>query len=264
MPITTAPNTFQWPTKRGPLSPGIKDPQCWQDEGILVPHEMFRWYFTQVREMLAAMDNSAETWKPKLFGKWATVYFLPMVHHHHEAEETIYNPWITAAGATLTKSIETDHKSLMDGVDKATAIAQKCAAGNDSKAIAELKQVLTKWMEDCEAHFDEEEKIYPEALKSTGLSPEDEGKTVEKIIQGLGLDGNKKMLPAILYAMCLWGGEQKMQGFFDTLPPPIQLLCQKCWLDDFWVNNLQVMQAITSGVGEYVPESPQCALCTVM
>lgn len=261
MAIAPPADTFTWPAKRGPLSPGIQNPQSWQDEGILIPHEMFRWYFAEIRAMLKAMDGS-QVWKMKLFSKWIETYVLGGIHHHHESEENIYNPMITEKGGTLTPSVTADHTALMDGIAKARVILGKMDAG-DTAALAEFKEAFEKWMQTCEKHFDDEEVQYPQQLKSTGITEAEEGAVVEKIIQSLGLDGNKLMLPPILYAMCLWGGEEKMQAFFGKLPPPIQFLCSKCWVSDFWVNNLRVMQAIKSDEVEYVPESPQCAICTI-
>lgn len=265
MPFTPPADTFTWPAKRasGPLSPNIENPQCWQDEGILVPHEMFRWYFAEIREMLKAMDGT-QAWKAKLFAPWLEVYVLDAIHHHHNAEETLYNPMITNKGGKIEDSIETDHTSLMDGIEKTRALTSRMKM-NDKQALAEFKVFFEKWMQECERHFDTEEIQYPSQLKATNITQEEEAAVVSQIIQSLGLEGNKTMLPAMCWAMCLWNGEEKMQAWFDSgPPPPIRLMANKCWASDFYVNNLRVIEAIkdTMDVNEYVPASPQCG-CTV-
>jgi len=213
--------------------------------------------------MLQAIDGYSQPWKFKLFGKWIDTFVFKMIHHHHESEENLYNKMIEDKGGKLKPNLTTDHKSLMDGVAKGTDLAAKMVAG-DEEAFEEFKPFWEKWMQECEGHFDSEEIEYPSQLKTLGITEEEEGKCVEKIIQSMGLDGNKLMLPAILYAMCLWGGKEKMDKFFETLPAPIKMFCNKCWIPHFWSDNLRVIQAIKSDDAEYVPDSPQCAICTIL
>lgn len=262
MPLSAPPQTFTWPAKRGPLSKNIQKPECWQDEGILYPHELFRWYFSEIREIMNSLDIK-QTWKLKLFAKWIVPRVLDSLHHHHDAEETLYNPLITSNGGTLTPALTGDHESIMDDINKAKAILAKIDNG-DSLAFGEFKVHFEKLMVECEEHFDDEEIQYPAQLKATSITEQQEAETVTKIIQSIGLEGNKTMLPAICYAVCLWGGEAKMQAFFGNVPPPIQFLCQKCWLDDFWVNNLCVIEALkSSSLEEYNPPTPQCGACAI-
>jgi len=265
MPLLPVPDTFTWPAQRGTLSKNIKAPKTWQEEGILYPHEMFRWHFSQIREIFKCSDADTEIWKVKLFSKWIARMVLDTIHHHHESEEKLYNPLILSKGGKLTSSIEGDHTALMEGIDQAKSILAKIDGGEGVlEAYKEFKVFFESWMVTCEAHFDEEEIQYPEQLKATNITQEEEQAVVGQIIQSMGLDGNKVMLPAICYATCLWGGEAKMQEFFLQVPPPIQFLCQKCWLDDFWVNNLSVITALkTPGIEEYIPETPSCGICSI-
>lgn len=265
MSLQPGPNTFTWPAQRGTLSKNIKAPKNWQDEGILYPHEMFRWYFSEIREIFKCSDGEETIWKAKMFSKWIARVLLDSIHHHHESEEQLYNPLILSKGGKLPPSIEGDHTSLMEGIAKAKVILAKIDDGKGIlAAYKEFKVFFENWMVTCESHFDGEEIQYPEQLKATNITQEEEKAVVNQIIQSIGLEGNKIMLPPICYAICLWGGEAKMQEFYTTLPPPIQFLCQKCWLDDFWVNNLRVINALkTPGSEEYIPETPVCGVCSV-
>lgn len=288
MPVTSS--EFQWPKKVGPSSRVIRPPydafddKCWQENSILVPHEALRWMDSRIKEMIARVDGK-EAWRVTLFTGWLRDRYLDFIHHHHDAEEQTYNPAIVAAGGDIGKSIVPQHQALMAGIAKATELcnavdaevgrrvgvkvspvdAEVEAGTGSTTALQNLKQHLLAFIKDMEDHLAEEEVIYPKAIRQAGMTQKEEAAVVEKIIQGLGLDGNKKFLPVIVYAMCEWGGEDYMQHWLlnGGPPPPIRFALQKCWLHDFYVNNLGVINAITSSDTEYVPETPQCSICTI-
>lgn len=223
---------------------------------------MFRWFFAEAREILNVLDGS-QKWRAALFSKWFAERCLDGLHHHHDAEEKFYNPLITDKGGKLTPSITADHKAIMDGVDKAKSLLKQIEAGQ-TQLLPEFKTFILDWMKMCEEHLADEETQYPQQLRECNISQQEEGAAVEKIIQDLGLGGNKVMLPPIVYCMCKWGGEERMQQFFQVIPPPIQMMLQKCWLDDFWVNNLCVIEALKNpSCDEYIPAQAQCGLCIV-
>jgi hypothetical protein len=258
MPLTSP--DFAWPAKGKPYSRVITEIKDWADRGILVPHEMFRWYHGHIKEILGKLDGTEE-WRTALFCSWVETYYLDMVHHHHEAEENIYNPGIIAKGGQLPDKIKTDHAELLASVDKIKEYLVKMKSG-DKSAIPELKSFFIKVIDSMENHLAEEEQIYPSACRGC-MTQEEETAIVTKIVQGLGLDGNKKMLPPILYVMCIWDGEEQMQKWFEAgPPPPIRMMTQKCWLSDFYDNNLSVIEGLKGSV-EFTPKTPQCGLCVV-
>merc|ERR1712232_481175 len=111
-------------------------------------------------------------------------------------------------------------------------------------------------VEFMEQHLAKEEADYVWELRAV--------MTDGQIIQGLGLEGNKKFLPAIVYAMCMWKGEEKtMEWLATNVPPPIQMLFKKCWIHDFYENQLRVLEALTKDE-EFTPATPSCDVCTLM
>lgn len=250
---------FKWPEKKGTSSTVILEPKDWQDEGILVPHEPFRWYHQNILEIVKSMQIG-QGWKIKLFKTWFSKYYMEAIHHHHEAEEEIYNPGITAKGGVLPPSITTDHKTIM--ADIATIQSYLVKLESNEQLIPEFVSFMEKFIINIEAHFADEENKYPEVLRACGMTQAEEKKIVDTILQGLGLEGNKVFLPPVLYVMCIWKGEAGMQEFAKAVPPPIQMLCQNCWLPDFYHQNLRVIEALKGDVA-YEATSPSCGLCVL-
>jgi hemerythrin superfamily protein len=225
----------------GPTSRVIRDPQCWQDEGILVPHEAFRWYFRNFRSVLPRLTTA----QAPAFYKLLEDYFFVSLEHHHHAEEELYNPMIVAKGATLPDKITADHVEIIQYIADIRALRSAVEAG-DEAALAKLKTTFEEFMKDTEDHLAEEEEIYPQLLKDY-VTEEEERACVDKIIQSLGLGGNMVFLPVIIHAMTLWKGQEGADGFVETLPPPIKMLYRNFWKPDFIKNNLGVLRALERG-----------------
>lgn len=253
-----------WPEYTGPSSRIIKSPQDWCDRGILIPHECFRWLHSAMRCALANFDplEPGQDWKTPLFFNWLERYYIPALHHHHDAEENIYNPAIVAKGGKLPEKITTDHKDIIEGLEQVAGFRTKLMAGSEV-ALSEFKAHLSSLIDDIEDHLAEEEEAYPAALRSSGMTEAEERAVVDKIIQSLGLDGNKIFLPSIVYAMHMWAGKEAVDQFVNALPPPIRLAFNRCWLPDFRANNLAVLRAL-QGNEPFVPKQPSCEVCTLM
>jgi len=218
-------------------------------------------------DVLAAFDpiaDPATKWKTDTFFKFYSEYYYPCIHHHHDAEEKIYNPAIEAKiGKTIGGNIKNDHEDLMKQLEQVKAFQPRIAAG-DAAALREFKAFFRSMVQFMEEHLAEEEQSYPALLRLSGMTEQEEGAVVGQIIQSLGLDGNKRFLPAIVYAGCMWKGEEQfLQWVSKNVPPPIQMLLNKCWICDFYHNQLQPLEALKQRE-EFTPEPPQCSLCTVM
>mmetsp|Transcript_21280 Transcript_21280/g.38842 ORF Transcript_21280/g.38842 Transcript_21280/m.38842 type:complete len:258 (-) Transcript_21280:147-920(-) len=255
-------DTIEWPQYSGPRSPVIKNPAEWQDKGILVPHEAVRLLHAWIREILPNYNplDGDQSWKTPLFFNWLSTYYVAYVHHHHHAEEEIYNPGIVEKGAKLPTKISSDHRDLLSRLDKIESFEQAIANG-DKVALQGFKDHMTKLMDTMDEHMNEEEQIYPQALRACGITQEEEGEIVQKIVQGIGLSGNKTALPGIVYAMHMWAGAQEVEKFMERVPPPIRFLYRHFWIHDFRDNNLAVAMALKGNV-PYEPATPACE-CSV-
>merc|ERR1712241_1365268 len=98
-------------------------------------------------------------------------------------------------------------------------------------------------------HLEEEERVIPGLLLAANFTQEEEQAVVGKIIKGLGLDGNRKALPPMLYAFALWAGEEKAEEFVkERLPFPIQLLYRRSWMADFQKRHLGLTASLAEGI----------------
>lgn len=257
------PKDLKWPAFTGPTSRIIKDPKDWCDGGILIPHETIRWWDKQILEALEVYDPIGKpdtAWKTDVLFNFLEQYYVACIHHHHDAEEKIYNPGIEAKGGKITDKIKTDHEVLIKMLD---AIPSYRAKVESAAGVAEFKQHMKTMLTTMEDHLAEEEQDYPRVLRAH-LTEADEKALVEQIIQGLGLDGNKKFLPPLMYAMCMWKGEKEAFEWLEANPPPpIRMMFHQCWLSDFNENQLKPLMALKKDEF-FSPEAPTCNLCTIM
>ena len=274
--MSKAPKAFEWPQVADPqpTSRVVSSPKDWREESLLVPHEALRWWGREVSKVLDEFDpvsRSTCVWKTKIFFDFLESYYIPCVHHHHDSEEKIYNVHIVrkceAQGIPNPFDfIKKEHQELLSKLEKImgyrTAFEKQDSQA--SKALVEFKQEFKDLLRFMDDHLAEEERSYPKILLDCGFTEEDEKQAVGEILQSLGLDGNKRLLPAILYAMCIWKGKEKMQQWYaESVPPPIKMLCDNCWIDDFYQNQIRVLEALQQEE-EFQLQAPSCNICSLM
>lgn len=233
-----------------PTSRVHKNPQGWQEEGILFPHEGLRFLMQEFSDAVNAMDP-VPTWKWENLSTWYQDYFYTVVHHHHDAEEKIYLPWIQERVSVPAK-IAADHPGLMQEMDDLSDMLKNGAAvpaGERAKHLADIQEVVKAFIEDMQQHLAEEEEAFPRLLREGGFTQEEEGPVVAQIIQSLGLDGNKKALPPMLHAYACWAGAEKAEAFVSAnLPLPIQFLYNTFWVHDFQQRHMGLLASLAEGV----------------
>jgi len=233
-----------------PSSRVHKSPQGWEEEGILFPHEGVRFLLQEFSDALNTMDP-LPAWKWDNVSTWYEDYFYSVVHHHHDAEEKIYLPWIQGRVSVPAK-ISADHPGLLQTMDDLSAMLKKGAvapAGERAELLADIQQVVAAFVEDMLEHLAEEEQIIPRLLREGRFTQEEEGVVVAQIIQSLGLDGNKKSLPPMLHAYARWAGTDQAELFVATkLPLPIQFLYRNFWVHDFQNRNIGLLASLAEGV----------------
>ncbi|CAE7801085.1 kif3 [Symbiodinium sp. CCMP2456] len=248
----------------------VSEAKDWKDEAILVPHECIRWWNSNLLEILADFEpvkRPTSAWKTKVLMDFLENYYLPCVHHHHRSEEEIYNPGIlekckSMGVADPFPKVKKDHETLVALLDKVVTFRKPIESG-DAKAVEEFKAAMKEMIKFMEEHLAEEEQDYPKIFADCQLTQEEEGVLLNKILEGLGLDGSKRFLPPIMYAMVLWRGKDKMMEWEAKLPGPIRMLNSNCWLNDFHENQLRVLEALKKEEA-FEPHAPSCNLCSVM
>jgi len=263
---------FDWPNPSNPkpTSKVVTEAKDWRDEALLVPHECIRWWNANLLEILADFEpvkRPTSAWKTKVLMDFMDNYYVPCVHHHHRSEEEIYNPGIlekckSMGVADPFTKVKKDHETLVSLLDKVVTFRKPIESG-DAKAVEEFKTAMKEMIKFMEEHLAEEEQDYPKIFADCQLTQEEEGVLLNKILEGLGLDGSKKFLPPIMYAMVLWRGKDKMMEWEAKLPGPTRMLNSNCWLNDFHENQLRVLEALKKEEA-FEPHPPSCNLCSVM
>jgi hemerythrin-like domain-containing protein len=235
---------------REPTSKVHKKPQGWEEKGILFPHEGVRFLMQELSDAVNSMDPLS-AWKWANLLTWYQDYFCSVVHHHHDAEEKIYFPWIETRVQVPAK-ISAEHPELMQAMDDLSSMLKDGAAapaGQRAERLAGVQKFVAAFVEDMLEHLAEEEEIIPRLLRDGGFTQEEEGAAVGQIIQSLGLDGNKKALPPMLHAYALWAGKDKAEAFVSGhLPPPIQFLYRNFWEYDFQHRHMGLLASVAEGV----------------
>jgi len=233
-----------------PTSRVHKNPKGWEEEGILFPHEGIRFLMQELSDAVNSMDP-LPAWKWENLSTWYQDYFYTVVHHHHDAEEKIYFPWIQAR-ASVPAKIAADHPDLMRAMDDLSVMLKKGAsapAAERAEHLADIQQVVSAFVEDMQEHLAEEEEIIPRLLREGNFTQEEEGAVVKQIIESLGLDGNKKALPPMLHAYARWAGAEKAEAFVSSnLPLPIQFLYRNFWAHDFQHRHMGLLASLVEGV----------------
>jgi len=204
-------------------------------------------------------------WKTGVLFKFIKDYYGDCVHHHHDSEEQIYNPWLEGIiKRPVDTSIKPEHKELMAMLGGIGAYKDKILQApieERAKHVKAFKSTMNELFKLLDVHFECEEKSYPKALHEAKVTQEEEGAKVGEILQSIGLSGNKKFLPAVLYSMCEWKGQQAAFDFFANLPMPIQWMCKMSWINDFYHNQLMVLEALKTDTPP--PQIASCE-CTLM
>jgi len=243
-----------YPDLSEPSSMVVGSNFTWQDEVMLVPHEAFRMYMSWMKEAVDGIDGklNGEEWKVNRFVAWFKEWFAPILHHHHDAEEKILFPFLREKNPDWPEKISSDHAQLMEDINRVLQIEKilKDLSEGPEKAAAvvtELKSAIYQLINNTTPHLQEEEELVPQKIKQSDLSEEELNQVVGRIIQSGSLKGNSKFLPAIVYAMYSWGGDEAVARFRANMPALIKFLLDNSWEPAWRSNSLLVLDAIIKG-----------------
>ncbi|KAJ8600507.1 hypothetical protein CTAYLR_010066 [Chrysophaeum taylorii] len=236
-----------FPEFSGPTSRVVRRPKDWAEELMLLPHEALRFWDEL---LLAAIERYAgEAWQTTLLFDFLENYWRPTVHKHMSVEDTILHP-------RLVKKLGGDveglsflagaHRVLLAGVDRISDFRPACER-HEPRSIHAFKDHMFGIISDLADHYAEEEKIYPGALRAA-MSRRDHDRFLDDVVQAYGLDGSKRFLPCVVFAMHRWKGQKGVDDFIATLQPPIVFLLNYFWLPDFWQNQYRPLTALAANI----------------
>lgn len=210
----------------------ISNPKDWADESILLPHELIRNAILKMETTLLSDNIDNTDWKLDYFHKWYNDYFYNFVKHHHNIEEEIYFPFLKTK-ADIPEKVVADHTELINQLDEI----------KDIYDFDILKEKINKLKTSMFEHLAEEEQFIPEILRNN-FTEDEEKEIVNKIIQSLGLKGNKMALPWIIDVMKLWSSKKKIKDLYNNLPCCIKIMYNCDWIYDYKKYNIGLLEAI--------------------
>lgn len=220
----------------------------WYHKAMMFPHEPIRNDLRQMFEIITVQNIPlSQSWKIPVFYDWYNKYFYPIVHHHHDAEEDIFFPWIRQRTA-LPQRLTEDHQDLikrLDAIkDKRNKFEEQSDEAKWTQAIEELNKDLSELQSHMVEHLDAEEESTTPLLKEHFTEKEYE-LIVEEIVKSLG-DGATIMLPWIIDRISYWGGDEEANAFINSLPLPPRLLYNFSWRRTFEKENRGTLSALRS------------------
>merc|ERR1712154_420229 len=169
------------------------------------------------------------------------------------AEANIYFPFIREKCDELPSKLAKDHEQLLQNLDNIRDLEQEFNVDDEEKkeedfieTLQELNTLCSQLRDDMNQHLKEEEKNIPPLMKKYGIKESEERKVIDKIIQDLGLSGNKVMLPWILDVMQKWGGSKVVNNFKSDIPAPIIFLNYFYWTEEYQKNNVGAITKLLS------------------
>mmetsp|Transcript_19809 Transcript_19809/g.54589 ORF Transcript_19809/g.54589 Transcript_19809/m.54589 type:complete len:208 (+) Transcript_19809:63-686(+) len=156
----------------------------------------------------------------------------------HDNEEEIYFPFLLEHGGKIPEDrIADDHKSLVDELtainDLAAVVVQKKGLKCDDK-IAQLKAKIPIFITDMKEHLKEEETFAPKAIREAGITEQENGECIGKLMQAGGILGLHTELPGVLIWTKHWGTDEYYESFLKEVPPPMIALA-----NDIFIPNLK-------------------------
>ena len=239
----------------------------WYDRHLLIPHEAIRYDMLLMERILQPQYfQPTRTWKVKRFFSWYHTYFLTPVHHHHEAEEKLYFPFILQKpGVVMPERLTDDHVTLLKQLDDIAAMQQKFAATMDSSQLeglaAELRQRTSDVCNNMRDHLAEEERIVPPLLRDNFTETETLGVT-GKIIGSRGLD-NFYLVPNELICQRRAGGNESVEYLMSLMPGVMRTHYRKFSVTWYSVEQLAYINeiAVDSDTEPKVAKAHGCGLC---
>jgi len=256
--------------KEAPSSKVITDVNDWCNAGILRRHECIRWWHSEIRKILEVYKptNPKTDWKTDILFDFLEECYVQCISKYCTAEEETYfdeMEWrLKLKSKNINPDVKIDRDKLQEELDKIKDFRDPILEATD-KNIAEkvppFKEHINMLLNKIEEHLELVEKEYPSYFSECKMTEQDEESLSMDFQSACGRSVNKRLLPAMVYTMCKWRGEEVALDWASTLPLMTKITW-KCWINDFVDTQLKVFIGL-KGDEEFVVRKPKCA-CTLM
>ena len=144
------------------------DYYTYDQQAVLFPHEPIRRELIRGQKALEFLDVVKYPWKAKYLQTWLADMLIPVILDHHDAEETHMTPFYAKKGVRIPESMGGAHMKITKDLENIGLLADKLAESPSQENVAALKKVYDDMVEMMFEHFDDEERFWPEAIRSVG------------------------------------------------------------------------------------------------
>ena len=199
----------------------------WYDNAMLVPHEPMRYLLLLLeRAVQPSFLQPHRAWKVRRIAHYYRAVLFPFIHHHHEAEETVFFPWvISKPNVTLPVQLYDEHVTLLAYLDRIDHMLVKGYAAVELST----KEVLLAWAvqlrEEVQGmtalvmhHLEEEETAVCPALREH-FTAEEETEIKHKLAIQTPRDAAPLMVAACCTGQLRAGGEAAHEQLIADMGP---------------------------------------------
>lgn len=228
-------------------------------DGLTHAHQAMRQDLDHLEKALTALDVR-EDWHVTQLCVWYST-FHDLVRRHHEVEDTIVFPWLTAR-AELPPSLSTDHTQLFKWMDSMNKHLQAMSMTADPRKrglqLASTREVFQLFNPALRAHLQEEESSMPYLMRSKFTLAEYKS-MMQRVLASGGLAAASTSLPWYETTMDVHERAQ----FEADLPAYMVLVLRKKWYPAFQRHQQLITSVYDTAVApvHLAAPLPQCWIC---
>lgn len=262
---------FEWPKQEeAPSSKVITKVKDWCDASILRRHECIRWWHAEIRKVLEVYTptDPKTDWKTDILFNFLEECYVQCISKYYFAEEETYfyeMEWrLKLEKKDINPNIKIDRDKLQEELDKIKEFRDPILEATDKnmdEKVHPFKEHINMVLNKIDGHLELKEEEYPSYFRQCKMTEQD-GESLSKDFQNVcGRSVNKRFLPAMVYTMCKWRGEEDALDWASTFPLMTKITWNR-WIKDFVEKQLKVFIGL-QGNEEFVVHKPMCS-CTLM
>jgi hypothetical protein len=232
------------PQAQAATNRSLKNPQCQEEESILLPHNGIRFLMDELLDAVRNMDPKVN-WKWENLGIWYQEYFVSVVQNHQDTLRNIYLPWIQAK-VKVPSNLTDDHvmRQVLHEISELIKAGRQANPSQKSRIQTHLCEVVEEMVESMHDHLAEQEEIIPRLIHEAGFTQAEQADVTLKIMQSLDHSSSKVVLPTLVHALKRSAGLEKAAAFEQSLPVQTRFLCTYFWVPDFQTRHQGLIQSV--------------------
>jgi hemerythrin-like domain-containing protein len=240
----------------------------WAQRSLMVPHTVIRLYTEKFVEGLEGVVKMQDQGRVVPFAvadslvEWFVHYYYYFVEQHDSIQSNIFVPWLDSRLLDNNDRIPTrfavQHHRLCTKLEKLKdsmgsfrdgCLSGSVAAQQQSEILSQLFRDVKAYALDLGEHLDEKEQVVVPLIRAA-VTEEEMSTKLAEIVQGLGLEGAKIMVPWILESLQHYDTTPRKEhanSYYYTIPAFLRFMNWVSWSSAHITNNKAVIEALANG-----------------